>query len=79
MRTARHNAQTTTHNNAMPPTDQRLGIGMQGVIHPIFPGKEVLRVLADRHDRDGGLGAALGERLCLVELDRSNCLTLGKL
>ena len=43
------------------------------------PLEEVLRVLADRHDRDGGLGAALGERLCLVELDRSNCLTLGKL
>ncbi len=46
VRARSHHAQPAAHNNAVAPADQRFAVGVQRVVHAVFAGEEILRVLA---------------------------------
>ena len=76
MGAASHYAQTATHDNAMSPANQRLGIRVQGIVHPVFTGEEGLGIFTGPTGRgDGrrmqGLHIATGaERFLASALDK---------
>ena len=45
MTAARENPQATAHHHTVPPTDNRLGIGVQDVIHPVLTGEKILGIV----------------------------------